>query len=78
LGMAWAFANTKWGLIVRMTGDSAQSAKAMGVSVDLVRFLCTTAGGFLAGGRASAALFCRFIIPDPGTRACLPAKASWR
>jgi general nucleoside transport system permease protein len=47
--MAWAFANTKWGLIVRMTGDSAPSAKAMGVSVDLVRFLCTTAGGFLAG-----------------------------
>jgi general nucleoside transport system permease protein len=47
--MAWAFANTKWGLIIRMTGDSAQSARAMGVSVDLVRFLCTTAGGFLAG-----------------------------
>jgi simple sugar transport system permease protein len=49
VAMAWAFANTKWGLIVRMTGDSAPSAKAMGVSVDLVRFLCTTAGGFLAG-----------------------------
>ena len=47
--MAWAFANTKWGLIVRMTGDSAPSAKAMGVSVDLVRFLSTTLGGFLAG-----------------------------
>ena len=49
LMMAWAFANTKWGLIMRMTGDSAPSAKAMGVSVDLVRFLCTTVGGFLAG-----------------------------
>jgi simple sugar transport system permease protein len=47
--MAWAFANTKWGLIVRMTGDSAPSAKAVGVSVDLVRFLSTTLGGFLAG-----------------------------
>src|ERR1044072_1469528 len=47
--MAWSFANTKWGLIVRMTGDSAPSAKAMGVSVDLVRFLSTTLGGFLAG-----------------------------
>jgi simple sugar transport system permease protein len=47
--MAWAFANTKWGLIVRMTGDSAASARAMGVSVDLVRFLATTIGGFLAG-----------------------------
>jgi simple sugar transport system permease protein len=47
--MAWAFANTKWGLIVRMTGDSAPAARAMGVSVDLVRFLATTIGGFLAG-----------------------------
>jgi ABC-type uncharacterized transport system permease subunit len=47
--MAWAFANTRWGLIVRMAGDSASSAKAMGVSVDLVRFLATTVGGFLAG-----------------------------
>jgi simple sugar transport system permease protein len=49
LVMAWAFANTKWGLIVRMTGDSAPAARAMGVSVDLVRFLATTVGGFLAG-----------------------------
>jgi general nucleoside transport system permease protein len=49
LVMAWAFANTKWGLIVRMTGDSAASARAMGVSVDLVRFLATAVGGFLAG-----------------------------
>ncbi|KQW73984.1 ABC transporter permease [Devosia sp. Root413D1] len=47
--MFWAFRNTRWGLIVRMTGDSAASAKAMGVSVDLVRFLATAAGGFLAG-----------------------------
>jgi general nucleoside transport system permease protein len=47
--MWWAFANTRWGLILRMTGDSAPSAKAMGVSVDLVRFLATMAGGFLAG-----------------------------
>jgi len=47
--MAWAFANTKWGLIVRMTGDSAPAARAMGVSVDWVRFLSTTLGGFLAG-----------------------------
>ena len=49
VAMSWAFANTRWGLIVRMTGDSAASAKAMGVSVDLVRFLATSAGGFLAG-----------------------------
>lgn len=45
----WALKNTRWGLIVRMTGDSSATAKAMGYSVDLVRFLATTAGGFLAG-----------------------------
>jgi len=47
--MWWALANTRWGLIVRMTGDSAASARAMGVSIDLVRLLATAAGGFLAG-----------------------------
>jgi ABC-type uncharacterized transport system permease subunit len=45
----WAFANTRWGLILRTTGDSAAAARAMGVSVDRVRFLATAAGGFLAG-----------------------------
>ncbi|MDQ0392376.1 ABC transporter permease [Labrys monachus] len=49
LAMAWALRNTRWGLIVRMTGDSAAAARAMGISVDLVRFLATAAGGFLAG-----------------------------
>jgi general nucleoside transport system permease protein len=49
IAMYWAFANTKWGLIVRTTGDSAAAARAMGVSVDWVRFLATTVGGFLAG-----------------------------
>ena len=49
MAMAWALKNTKWGMIVRMAGDSAASARAMGVSVNLVRFLATAAGGFLAG-----------------------------
>ena len=49
LAMAWAFANTRWGLIVRTVGDSAAAARAMGLSVDFVRFLSTTVGGFLAG-----------------------------
>jgi simple sugar transport system permease protein len=47
--MSWALANTRWGLIVRMTGDSAASARAMGVSIDFVRLLATAAGGFLSG-----------------------------
>ncbi len=49
LVMAWAFANTRWGLVVRTVGDSAAAARAMGISVDRVRFLATAGGGFLAG-----------------------------
>jgi general nucleoside transport system permease protein len=47
--MGWALRNTRWGLVVRTVGDSAAAARAMGISVDLVRFLTTTVGGFLAG-----------------------------
>lgn len=49
IAMAWAFRNTRWGLVVRTVGDSAPAARAMGISVDWVRFLTTTVGGFLAG-----------------------------
>jgi len=45
----WAFKTTRIGLIVRTTGDSAPAALALGINVDLVRFLATAAGGFLAG-----------------------------
>ncbi|HZT48848.1 MAG TPA: ABC transporter permease [Hyphomicrobiaceae bacterium] len=45
----WALRNTRWGLILRTVGDSAPAARAMGISVDLVRFLATAGGGFLAG-----------------------------
>ena len=47
--MWWGFRNTRWGLIVRTTGDSAAAARAMGISVDWVRFVATSVGGFLAG-----------------------------
>lgn len=47
--IAWAFANTRWGLILRTAGDSAPAARAMGVSVDRVRILATAIGGCLAG-----------------------------
>ena len=47
--LRWAFLNTRIGLIVRMTGDSADAARAMGYNVDTVRLLSTAAGGFLAG-----------------------------
>jgi general nucleoside transport system permease protein len=47
--LAWAFRNTRWGLVVRMVGDSSDAARAMGYKVNAVRTLCTATGGFLAG-----------------------------
>jgi general nucleoside transport system permease protein len=47
--MHWAFRSTRWGLVVRMVGDSADAARAMGYTVNRVRVLATAAGGFLAG-----------------------------
>lgn len=56
--MHWAFANTRWGLIVRMVGDSSDAAKALGTSVTKVRTLSTALGGAIAGlGGASLSLF---------------------
>ena len=40
---------TRWGLIVRTVGESADTARAMGYDVARVRLLATMAGGFLAG-----------------------------
>src|SRR5476649_532561 len=47
--LAWAFRNTRWGLVVRMVGDSSDAARAMGYNVNVVRTLATAAGGFLSG-----------------------------
>lgn len=47
--MAWAFRSTRAGLVVRIVGDSADAAKAMGLPIDRVRFLATALGSALAG-----------------------------
>lgn len=47
--IAWALRNTRWGLVLRMVGDSSDAARAMGYRVNTVRTLATAAGGFLAG-----------------------------
>jgi ABC-type uncharacterized transport system permease subunit len=55
--LAWGFANTRWGLVVRMAGDSSDAARALGYSVNAVRIAATTVGGFIAGlGGASLSL----------------------
>src|SRR5262249_61611162 len=49
LVLAWAFRTTRWGLVLRMVGDSADAARALGYRVRLVRTLATALGGLLAG-----------------------------
>ena len=58
VAMAWAFKNTRWGMLVRLAGDSATAARAQGYPVVGIRVAATAAGGFLAGmGGASLTLF---------------------
>ncbi len=47
--LAWALRNTRWGLVIRMVGDSSDAARAMGYNLNVVRTLSTGAGGFLSG-----------------------------
>ncbi|WP_077033292.1 ABC transporter permease [Pelomonas sp. KK5] len=56
--IAWGLKNTRWGLVLRMAGDSSDAARATGYSVNGVRIAATTAGGFIAGlGGASLSLY---------------------
>ncbi|WP_395703715.1 ABC transporter permease [Aquabacterium sp.] len=56
--LRWGLANTRFGLIVRMAGDSSDAARALGYSVNAVRIAATTVGGFIAGlGGASLSLY---------------------
>ena len=58
--------------VVRIVGDSADAARAMGFNVDTVRLLATAVGGVLAGDRRrlSVALLSRAA----GTRASRPGQ----
>jgi len=55
LGIAAAFAmrfvfhRTRWGLVVRIVGEDADAARALGYDVLRVRFVATAVGGFFAG-----------------------------
>ncbi|RZL38048.1 MAG: ABC transporter permease [Rubrivivax sp.] len=56
--LTWGFKNTRWGLVVRMAGDSSDAARALGYSVNGVRIAATTVGGAIAGlGGASLSLY---------------------
>jgi ABC-type uncharacterized transport system permease subunit len=47
--IVWFLRSTRWGMIIRMVGDSADAARAMGYSVNWVRLAATMTGGFFAG-----------------------------
>ncbi|MCW5221019.1 ABC transporter permease [Verminephrobacter aporrectodeae] len=56
--MAWGLRHTRYGLLLRLAGDSASAARALGHSVTGIRILATTLGGMVAGlGGASLTLF---------------------
>jgi ABC-type uncharacterized transport system permease subunit len=58
LALYYGFAHTRWGLLVRLAGDSANATKALGYSVSGIRIAATAAGGAIAGlGGASLTLF---------------------
>jgi len=47
--LRWALDNTRWGLVLRTVGDSADAARALGFPVNGVRTIATSLGGFFAG-----------------------------
>jgi simple sugar transport system permease protein len=49
LALQWGLAGTRWGLALRLVGDHAESARALGYRVTPIRVTATAAGGFLAG-----------------------------
>jgi ABC-type uncharacterized transport system permease subunit len=51
-------ARTRWGLLVRLAGESANATRALGYHVNGIRIAATAAGGAIAGlGGASLTLF---------------------
>ena len=49
VALGWLLRRTRWGMMIRVVGESAAAARAIGYDVERVRLLATMAGGFLAG-----------------------------
>jgi len=47
--LAWMLVSTRWGMILRLAGESEEAAAAMGYSVNTIRTVATSFGGALAG-----------------------------
>lgn len=44
----WGLASTRWGLALRLVGDHAETARALGFRLTPIRVIATAIGGFLA------------------------------
>jgi simple sugar transport system permease protein len=47
--LAWVLVSTRWGMVLRLAGESEAAAAAMGYSINNTRVVATAVGGFLAG-----------------------------
>jgi simple sugar transport system permease protein len=46
--LQWGLSSTRWGLALRLVGDHAETARALGYRINLTRIVATACGGFLA------------------------------
>ncbi|MCX4173166.1 MULTISPECIES: ABC transporter permease [Paraburkholderia] len=47
--LQWGLRNTRWGMVLRLVGDHAETARAMGYPLTRVRIAATAVGGVFAG-----------------------------
>ncbi|KWR90715.1 ABC transporter permease [Cupriavidus sp. IDO] len=47
--LQWGMRATRWGLVLRLVGDHAETARAMGYPLTRIRITATAVGGLLAG-----------------------------
>jgi len=68
----WGLRASRWGLALRLVGDNAAAARALGYPVVPIRIGATAAGGFLAGvGGAFLSLY----TPAAGMKVCPAGRA---
>jgi simple sugar transport system permease protein len=73
--MAWMLKYTRWGMMIRVAGESEEAAAAMGYSVIAIRIVATALGGVLAGIGGS---YLSLYYPAPGPSRFPLARGSWR
>jgi ABC-type uncharacterized transport system permease subunit len=49
LALQWGLRSTRWGMTLRLVGDHAETARAMGYPLTRIRIAATAVGGFFAG-----------------------------